>query len=44
MKSKDKSAHVFDTIDTHIINDYLGKLMEGLTAKVFRTYHASSTL
>jgi DNA topoisomerase-1 len=35
---------LFDKIDAGALNDYLKSQMEGLTAKVFRTYNASSTL
>ena len=35
---------LFDKIDAQSLNDYLKSQMEGLTAKVFRTYNASSTL
>ena len=35
---------LFDKIDAQALNDYLKSQMPGLTAKVFRTYNASSTL
>ena len=35
---------LFDRLDTGALNAYLKKLMPGLTAKVFRTYNASTTL
>ena len=41
---KAKDDNLFDKIDTQILNDYLKSQMEGLTAKVFRTYNASETL
>lgn len=44
MKSKEPSDDLFDKIDAQVLNDYLRGLMEGLTAKVFRTYNASITL
>jgi DNA topoisomerase-1 len=44
MKGKKKDADLFDKIDAQALNDYLKGLMEGLTAKVFRTYNASITL
>ena len=44
MKNKDPSSDIFDQIDAQALNDYLRGLMEGLTAKVFRTYNASITL
>ncbi|KAL5034755.1 DNA topoisomerase 1 [Batrachochytrium dendrobatidis] len=34
---------LFDRLNTAILNKYLNKFMEGLTAKVFRTYNASHT-
>ena len=44
MENKKKSDDLFDRIDTSELNKYLSSLMEGLTAKVFRTYNASQTL
>ena len=44
LKGKDQKDDIFDKIDAQVLNDYLRGLMEGLTAKVFRTYNASSTL
>jgi DNA topoisomerase-1 len=41
-KNKSKSMEIFDKINTSDLNKYLQSLMEGLTAKVFRTYNASS--
>jgi len=35
---------LFDRLNTSILNEHLNKLMDGLTAKVFRTYNASITL
>lgn len=43
-KDKNQLDDLFDKIDAQALNDYLKSLMEGLTAKVFRTYNASSTL
>ena len=43
-KDKNHLDDLFDKIDAQALNDYLKSLMEGLTAKVFRTYNASSTL
>lgn len=40
-KGKKKSADLFDLINPQMLNQYLGTMMEGLTAKVFRTYNAS---
>lgn len=44
MADKNKGDDLFDRIDTADLNKYLQSLMEGLTAKVFRTYNASQTL
>lgn len=44
LKNKTKDDDLFDKIDAQALNDYLKSLMDGLTAKVFRTYNASSTL
>jgi len=41
-KNKSKTEDVFDMVTTNDINKYLQSLMEGLTAKVFRTYNAST--
>jgi DNA topoisomerase-1 len=40
-KGKSKSDDLFDLINPQMLNQYLGLMMEGLTAKVFRTYNAS---
>ena len=40
-KDKKKSDELFDLINPQMLNQYLGSMMEGLTAKVFRTYNAS---
>ena len=42
IKGKSKDDDVFDMATTTDINKYLNNLMDGLTAKVFRTYNASS--
>ncbi|KAK2517458.1 hypothetical protein Q9233_013102 [Columba guinea] len=44
MKNKDPADDLFDQLSTCILNKHLQKLMDGLTAKVFRTYNASITL
>lgn len=44
LKMKSPKDDIFDKIDAQILNDYLRGLMDGLTAKVFRTYNASTTL
>jgi len=40
-KGKKKTDDLFDLINPQMLNQYLGLMMEGLTAKVFRTYNAS---
>lgn len=42
--NKKKNEDLFDKIDAGALNDYLKSQMDGLTAKVFRTYNASKTL
>ena len=44
MENKNGSDDLFDRLDTTRLNKHLQSLMEGLTAKVFRTYNASITL
>lgn len=44
MENKSPGDDLFDRLDTAKLNKYLNSLMEGLTAKVFRTYNASNTL
>jgi len=44
MENKKDADDLFDRLNTSILNQYLQQLMEGLTAKVFRTYNASFTL
>jgi DNA topoisomerase-1 len=39
--NKTKKDNLFDLIISSSLNDYLGSFMEGLTAKVWRTYNAS---
>ena len=41
-KNKKKDSEIFDQINTTDLNKYLQTLMDGLTAKVFRTYNASN--
>jgi len=43
-KKKKASDNLFDLIQPPILNDYFHTIMEGLSAKVFRTYNASITL
>ncbi|XP_078254522.1 DNA topoisomerase 1-like isoform X2 [Rhinoraja longicauda] len=42
--NKDSADDLFDRLNTTDLNKHLQELMEGLTAKVFRTYNASITL
>ncbi|XP_021564953.1 DNA topoisomerase I, mitochondrial isoform X2 [Carlito syrichta] len=44
MKNKDPGDDLFDRLTTTSLNRHLQDLMDGLTAKVFRTYNASVTL
>ncbi|XP_020025962.1 DNA topoisomerase I, mitochondrial isoform X1 [Castor canadensis] len=44
MKNKSPGDHVFDKLTTSSLNKHLQAWMDGLTAKVFRTYNASITL
>jgi len=44
MDQKKDGDDLFDRLNTSILNQYLNSLMDGLTAKVFRTYNASFTL
>ncbi|XP_065862483.1 DNA topoisomerase 1 beta-like [Euphorbia lathyris] len=43
-KGKKQTDDLFDMLDTSKLNAHLKGLMPGLTAKVFRTYNASTTL
>ncbi|CAH1270849.1 TOP1 [Branchiostoma lanceolatum] len=44
MENKADGDDLFDRLNTTILNKHLQDCMEGLTAKVFRTYNASNTL
>ncbi|XP_030244302.1 DNA topoisomerase 1 [Drosophila navojoa] len=44
MENKKDGDDLFDRLNTQVLNEHLKELMEGLTAKVFRTYNASKTL
>uniref|UniRef100_A0A915IA65 DNA topoisomerase I n=1 Tax=Romanomermis culicivorax TaxID=13658 RepID=A0A915IA65_ROMCU len=44
MENKAGGDDLFDRLNTGILNKHLTALMDGLTAKVFRTYNASFTL
>lgn len=41
IKNKSKTDDLFDLVNSTLLNQYLGDMMEGLTAKVFRTFNAS---
>ncbi len=41
INNKNKKADLFDKISSSSLNNYLNNMMEGLTAKVWRTYNAS---
>ncbi|KAG0711669.1 DNA topoisomerase 1 [Chionoecetes opilio] len=43
-ENKEEGNDLFDRLNTQILNKHLNELMDGLTAKVFRTYNASATL
>ena len=43
-KGKKKYEEVFESINPTLLNTHLKKFMDGLSAKVFRTYNASKTL
>jgi len=44
VKGKKKGANVFEDVDPSMVNDYLKGMMDGLSAKVFRTHNASVCL
>ncbi|KAG8431584.1 hypothetical protein GDO86_018106 [Hymenochirus boettgeri] len=44
MENKNPDDELFDRLSTTSLNKHLQDLMDGLTAKVFRTYNASITL
>lgn len=43
-KGKKKTEDVFQSINPTMLNNHLKQFMDGLSAKVFRTYNASKTL
>ncbi|NHJ86181.1 MAG: DNA topoisomerase I [Asgard group archaeon] len=43
-KSDDEKAQIFSDISSRHVNAFLGEIVDGLTAKVFRTFHATSTV
>ncbi len=44
MRGKQPGDQIFDRIGSTHVNHFLGEVLEGLTAKVFRTYHATTTV
>jgi len=42
MDEKGKNELIFDNINSESVNKFFGKSMKKITAKVFRTYHASN--
>lgn len=44
VKGKSPEDDLFDEVNPSIVNEYLKEFMDGLSAKVFRTYNASITL
>lgn len=44
MENKKEGDDLFDRLNTMVLNKHLNELMDGLSAKVFRTYNASWTL
>jgi len=44
MKNKQRGDLIFDNITTNDVNKYLQSLMDGLTAKLFRTYNSSNLM
>jgi len=44
MENKAGGDDLFDRVNTSTLNSHLNNIMDGLTAKVFRTYNASITL
>ena len=43
-ENKEGEDDLFDRLDTSKLNKHLNSIMDGLTAKFFRTYNASKTL
>jgi DNA topoisomerase-1 len=44
MRDKKPGDQIFDKIDSTHVNQFLSSAQPGLTAKVFRTYHATQTV
>jgi DNA topoisomerase-1 len=43
LENKTRKDELFDLINANMLNDYLNSFLDGLTAKVWRTYKASCT-
>lgn len=43
-RGKEPNLQIFDQIGSTHVNRFLGEIVPGLTAKVFRTYHATTTV
>jgi len=43
-KSEDDKAQIFSDVGSRHVNAFLGEIVDGLTAKVFRTYHATTVV
>lgn len=41
MAGKKPDSQIFDVVNSSMVNRFLSSIVEGLTAKVFRTYHAT---
>ena len=41
-KGKDHAAEIFHNVSSAMVNDFLSSIVRGVTAKVFRTYHATA--
>jgi len=44
MRGKQPNEQIFDKIDSTHVNRFLGEALPGLTAKVFRTFHATTVV
>jgi len=44
VRGKNKDELIFDGVTSSKVNSFLGKIVPGLTAKVFRTYHATNVV
>merc|ERR1719427_1446784 len=44
VKGKKLETNVFEKVDPSMVNEYLKSMMDGLSAKVFRTHNASTCL